>query len=45
MFQLGGDFVVDKQGILVFAPRMRNNGDRADTGKLLDQVARVADGV
>ena len=44
MFQLGGDFVVDKQGILVFAHRMRN-GDRADTGKLLDQVARVADGV
>ena len=42
MFQLGGDFVVDKQGTLVFAQRMRNNGDRADTGKLIDQVARAA---
>ena len=43
MFQLGGDFVVDKQGTLVFAHRMRNNGDRADTGKLLDEIARAAD--
>lgn len=42
MFQLGGDFVLDKQGTLVFAHRMRNNGDRADTGKLIDQVARAA---
>jgi hypothetical protein len=42
MFQLGGDFVLDKQGTLVFAYRMRNNGDRADTGKLIDQVARAA---
>ena len=44
MFQLGGDFVVDKQGTLVFAHRMTNNGDRADTGKLLDEVARAVDG-
>ena len=44
MFQLGGDFVVDKQGTLVFAHRMRNNGDRADTGRLIDELARAADG-
>lgn len=42
MFQLGGDFLVDKQGTLVFAHRMRNNGDRADTGMLLDRLARAA---
>ena len=44
MFQLGGDFIVNKQGTLVFAHRMRNNGDRADTGKLLSEVARAAGG-
>jgi hypothetical protein len=44
MFQLGGDFLVDKQGTLVFAYRMRNNGDRVGTGTLLDGLARLADG-
>lgn len=44
MFQLGGDFLVDKQGTLVFAYRMRNNGDHADTGTVLDGLARAADG-
>jgi hypothetical protein len=44
MFQLGGDFLVDKQGTLVFAYRMRNNGDRVDTGTLVDGLARLADG-
>src|ERR1044072_6558529 len=43
MFQLGGDFVVDKKGTLVFAYRMKNNGDRADTRTLLDELGRVAD--
>jgi len=43
MFQLGGDFVVNKQGTLVFAHRMRNNGDRVDTGMLFDELARAAE--
>ena len=43
MFQLGGDFLVDKQGTLVFAYRMRNNGDRVDTRTLFHELARVAD--
>lgn len=43
MFQLGGDFLVDKQGTLAFAYRMRNNGDRIETGALLDELARIAD--
>jgi hypothetical protein len=44
MFQLGGDFLVDKQGTLAFAYRMRNNGDRVDMGTLVDGLARLADG-
>jgi AhpC/TSA antioxidant enzyme len=44
MFQLGGDFLVDKQGTLVFAYRMKNNGDRVGTETLLDELARLADG-
>ena len=43
MFQLGGDFLVDKQGTLAFAYRMRNNGDRIETGALLDELARIAE--
>jgi hypothetical protein len=43
MFQLGGDFLVDKQGTLVFAYRMRNNGDRVGTGTLFDGLAHLAD--
>lgn len=35
MFQLGGDFVIDKEGKIVFAHRMRNNGDRPDIEQLL----------
>lgn len=30
MYQLGGDFVLDGQGYLRFAHRMRNNGDRLE---------------
>ncbi len=44
MFQLGGDFLVDKQGTLVFAYRMRNNGDRVSTEMLFDGLAHLADG-
>ena len=41
MFQLGGDFVVDPSGRIVFAHRMRNNGDRADVSKLIDELRRA----
>lgn len=40
MFQLGGDFVVDAEGRLAFAHRMRNNGDRASTETLLRALER-----
>ena len=44
MFQLGGDFVVDSQGTMVFAHRMKNNGDRADTATLFEELARAKAG-
>ena len=42
MFQLGGDFVLDRGGRVRFAGRMRNNGDRTPTGRLLDELVRAA---
>jgi len=42
MFQLGGDFVVDTQGALVFAHRMTNNGDRATTERLFEALAQAS---
>lgn len=42
MFQLGGDFVVDRQGKVAFAHRMRDNGDRATVERLLDELRAVA---
>lgn len=42
MFQLGGDFVVDLFQRVAFAHRMRDNGDRADVARLLDELERVA---
>jgi peroxiredoxin len=38
MFQLGGDFVVDAQGVVRFAHRMRNNGDRASVARLFEAI-------
>ncbi len=42
MFQLGGDFVVDPEGVVSFAYRMRNNGDRAAVDTLFDELAAAA---
>lgn len=42
MYQLGGDFVIDREGRLAFAHRMRHNGDRVAVGSLLDELERVA---
>lgn len=39
MFQLGGDFVIDRGGTVSFAHRMQNNGDRAAVSTLLDALA------
>lgn len=38
MFQLGGDFVIDKEGQVVFAHVMKNNGDRAGFDGLMDAL-------
>jgi hypothetical protein len=42
MFQLGGDFVLDRAHRIAFAHRMRNNGDRAPVPHLLDKLREVA---
>ena len=42
MFQLGGDFVVDRRGRLAFGHRMRDNGDRIDVATLFDHLEAVA---
>jgi hypothetical protein len=39
MLQLGGDFIVGRDGVLKFAYRMRNNGDRASTDTLVGAMA------
>jgi len=44
MFQLGGDFVIDRSGTMVFAHRMKDNGDRASTATLLGELSRAVDG-
>jgi hypothetical protein len=42
MFQLGGDFVLDRAGRVVFAHRMRDNGDRAPVADLLRALESAA---
>ena len=42
MFQLGGDFVLDRSHRLRFAHRMRNNGDRATVARLFEELRRAA---
>ena len=42
MFQLGGDFVVDPSGVISFAYRMRNNGDRASVATLFEALRSAA---
>ena len=42
MFQLGADFVVDGAGIVRFAHRMRDNGDRAAVATLLGALRDAA---
>jgi len=42
MFQLGGDFVVDPAGRISFAHRMRNNGDRAEVSRLVQELRQAS---
>ncbi len=42
MFQLGGDFVIDAEGKVVFAHRMRNSGDRAEVTDLIAALSKAA---
>jgi peroxiredoxin len=42
MLQLGGDFVVDRQGRIAFAHALTNNGDHAAVPHLIDQLRAAA---
>ncbi len=42
MLQLGGDFIVDREGLMVFAHPMRDNGDRAEVDRLLQELRGCA---
>jgi peroxiredoxin len=41
MFQLGGDFVVDREGRIAFAHIMRDNGDRAPVSDLITKLSEI----
>ena len=41
MLQLGGDFAVDRSGILVFTHRMKDNGDRVGINVLLQGLGKA----
>lgn len=43
MFQLGGDFVLDRRHRVTFMHRMRNNGDRAPVARLIAELRQAAD--
>src|SRR5262249_59252050 len=40
MLQLGGDFVVDREGRVAFAHAMKDNGDRAPVDRLFEELSR-----
>lgn len=42
MFQLGGDFIVDRAGRIAFAHAMKNNGDRTSVDHLVAELTRLA---
>ncbi len=44
MFQLGGDFVLDRRHRVAFVHRMRNNGDRAPVARLMAELRKAAEG-
>jgi len=42
MFQLGADFVLDREHRVRFGYRMRNNGDRAPVSRLIQELRTAA---
>ena len=44
MYQLGGDFILDREHRIAFAHRMTNNGDRAEVSVLLAELRRASCG-
>jgi AhpC/TSA antioxidant enzyme len=44
MYQLGGDFILDREHRITFAHRMTNNGDRAEVSVLLHELRRASHG-
>ena len=42
MYQLGGDFIIDKDTNITFAYRMKVNDDRASVEKLISELEKVA---
>lgn len=42
MLQLGGDFVVDREGKIAVGHAMRDNGDRLPVHKLIETMEQVA---
>jgi len=43
MFQLGGDFVLDRGHRIAFAHRMKDNGDRAQVSTLFRELERASE--
>jgi peroxiredoxin len=41
LYQAGGDFLLDRQGSILFAHRSRDPSDRPATAKLLDEIDRL----
>jgi hypothetical protein len=44
MYQLGGDFILDREHRITFGHRMTNNGDRAEVSVLLDELRGASHG-
>lgn len=44
MFQLGADFILDRDQRVAFVHRMRNNGDRPEVALLFAELERAARG-
>lgn len=42
MFQLGGDFVVDRAGKIAASHPMRNNGDHVEVSQLIEELRRIS---
>jgi peroxiredoxin len=43
MLQLGGDFIIDREGRITFAHPMKDNGDRAPVERLIQELHKCGD--